>query len=355
MTLPDAVRRMIEMRALFWEDGRSWKRASDLTGASAQALSQRWMTYQRRYDLAEPHADTQPLRETAFPFDETITISATMEDDGESHSRYDIDDPIYDLPDDTHHWIDALEDYPDPLRLAFPTDIHIGKVDGKLTHDPRALDLMLKIVSDFKPHVVVVGSDLHEFDSISRWGSHFDRMAADALKEVEKPTLNLFSDLRSAAPDADLPFLVGNHDWRIEENSRRSQYRHTLISDYVDMLRAGGAWWMGFGNTAMDIRSLFLLHGQFTPKYAANKHGDFYAWHKDIMFGHTHRFDYSFRQNRVSWGIGSLASMWAHYSKHKTGWQQGFALATIYHGHTQVTPLIFNDYRTVWGNKEYRA
>lgn len=112
---------------------------------------------------------------------------------------------------------------------------------------------------------------------------------------------------------------------------------------------------MGFDNTYMDIRSLFLLHGQFTSKYAANKTGDFYAWEKDILFGHIHRQDYAFRQKRQCWASPSLASQWAHYSKYKVGWQQGFMLATIFDDHTSFEPLIFSNYQTVYGGKVYQA
>jgi len=252
-------------------------------------------------------------------------------------------------------WKQATKNLPAVYRLAFLSDFHFPY------HDPKALSLALKIVSDFNPNFVCLGGDVFEFNNISRWAVTPEQKMEGVLEAVYKPYSLFSKDLRDAAPNATIPFLIGNHDIRIRNdmnNDALAPYRSIVWSEFSKIIRQTGHLWFGFETTRINLGKLWLMHGNKTGMNVAKKH---YEWLKSpSISGHTHKSDRYIQptlngidETHVS---GCLCKIKPVYSDEVQPWTQGIVLATSFRdGPIMFDNIIFKDNRAVWGAKVYKA
>lgn len=263
-----------------------------------------------------------------------------------------------DADSDYPAWQKAFKQLPTTIRLAFLTDLHLPD------HDPRALELALKIVQDFQPHIVPHGSDVFDFETISRFPVDPRDAAEDVWIPVQQLYLAKMRDVASAAPAALHPFIVGNHDIRVWRfmTQQAPQFRATVSKAFTDTIRAAGGLWFGFKADQIRIGSLILLHGRTSGINAAKMNGDkITLWQDDVLTGHVHKAQsYTMlgsRRKTTSVTSGCLCNLQPRYSNHQHNWQQGIVLATIdcANDSTHFDLITFDKYRAVWGGKEYKA
>lgn len=332
MTLSPGAETILRLRRIFWEDGGSWQRVSQETGITGQALSQRWGHWVRKEGLAEPLL-TSPIEMST-----SIEETKQPEDDWMSF----------------HHQVDLL---PSTYRIAFLTDIHMPD------HDMRAVELALRIVSDFKPHVLPHGSDVFDLPTISRFESDPEDEAEDVWQAVNQPYLKLMRSVNDASADAWRPFIVGNHDARVWAFLTRlaPQFRHTISKLVVDTIRKADGLWLGWDTSEIALPGMLLAHGQgiVSGMYPARKLADYCATQESALAGHVHKFDNW--SKRGSQGIvtyqtsGCLCQLQPKWSHRRQNWQHGIVLATVVNGVAFFTPVPFVDYVAIWGDKEYRG
>jgi hypothetical protein len=260
--------------------------------------------------------------------------------------------------DDMSRWQVGVEALPSQYRLAFVSDLHIPD------HDPRAYELALQIVRDFNPHIVTHGSDAFDFLNISRFEIDPANLVEDAWEGIGELYGALMSDLKSAAPNALTPFLMGNHDIRLYKfmTDKAPQMRKHVMKMFVSSIRRAGSLWLGLETDTLHLRPLVVKHGTIATQAAARANGLKVGWSRYVLTGHTHRFDLAakttFDQTIVSLTSGCLCNLKPAYRHEAQDWQQGITLVTVdrERGSCYMEPVVFSlDYSAVFGGKFYEV
>ena len=237
--------------------------------------------------------------------------------------------PTNGLPDDTEQWEAALKKLPPIIRFGVMNDLHVPD------HNLKAVELALKIISDFKPHILQAsGSDALSFENIStHWEVDPEKMVDDVFEVIENPYRKIMTDIHSAAPDAIYPNLVGNHEKRLITflNQKAPQLKRTVLKTFIELIRSTGALWLGFNISGYKLHHLRVIHGYSTAKFAASVHLD--RFDMDIVSGDVHRAMYFARtvEERIIQSVttGCLCNLTPSYAYWQSNWQHGICLITI--------------------------
>lgn len=81
-------------------------------------------------------------------------------------------------------------------------------------HDERAMDIVLQVIEDFRPHRIIDGGDLIDNPEWSNKFRKFPEFAGSTQRAVNRAGLWV-SQLRQVAPDAEIDEVEGNHDARM--------------------------------------------------------------------------------------------------------------------------------------------
>lgn len=237
---------------------------------------------------------------------------------------------------DSERWQDTLstlrqrEQY---IRVAHLCDIHFPD------HDEAALNLAYRLIARRQPHIIVVGSDTADFSLISSFTPSADHGEAvtDELDELRRYWMPHIDTLQSAAPNAALVFVMGNHEQRIFDfmEGNAPKLRKTVERAWVDTVSyQGRVMWLG-RTEEVEIGHLLVKHGDATNEHAAKSLLEAESYQVSVMSGHIHRItNYSRMGRKYAVGAitsGCLCQLNAHYLKRrpKRVWQHGTALATI--------------------------
>jgi predicted phosphodiesterase len=94
------------------------------------------------------------------------------------------------------------------MSLLVGSDFHGQEVDG------FALAVFLDVARRTQPDVICLNGDVLDFYEPSRWSRNPSRLL-DLQGEIDWTVENIFKPLRSACPDAQIDFFVGNHEYRL--------------------------------------------------------------------------------------------------------------------------------------------
>jgi len=250
------------------------------------------------------------------------------------------------------------------LKIAFPTDMHVP------FQDDAAVDLAMRIVSDFNPDLLVCGSDGVDFYAISKFDKNPDRKCGvqeeiDKWKELQKAW-------RDAAPNARRRFLVGNHEDRL----RKYLWNHQELADLealklpnilgLESLGIEWEWRKAEIDACQEIvveDNLVIKHGQVIRKYSAytakaELENERYAI--STLTGHSHRGGTTYaavRGGMVQAHEGfCLCKLDPEYVR-RPDWQQGIVLAEVSRDTIAVEPVPFQTFShrkvAFWRGKEY--
>jgi predicted phosphodiesterase len=156
------------------------------------------------------------------------------------------------------------------------------------THVPHNIPLepVWEFAQDFKPTIVVLGGDVHDWGSVSHWAPPSSRVLdggtiAENYAQLVSVVLQPAFD---AAPKARVVFITGNHEgWLTKEAAANPQIRklvelqHKLPKE-VEIVPEKQAFHVN--------KHLCYLHGLYTVKYHA--YHTVHAVHKSVFYGHTH-------------------------------------------------------------------
>lgn len=239
------------------------------------------------------------------------------------------------------------------IKIAFPTDEHYP------FQDERARSIALAIVEDFRPDVLVTGSDGLDFYSLSSFDKDPARVKAGGLQREIDAWCAGQREWRSVAPDADRIHIPGNHEDRL----RRWLWRHPDIAD-LDALKLSSL--LKFDQLglieAQEVNffdRLLVHHGTRVHKNAgASAYAEleklFFAM--SSMTGHTHRGGSVYVTSRTGLVEAHegfcLCDLEPDYVANPN-WQHGILLAEVSADHLQVEPVPFRDYRAYWRGKLY--
>lgn len=245
------------------------------------------------------------------------------------------------------------------VKIAFPTDEHHPYQDDK------AIEVALRIVEDFQPDEIVVGSDGIDFYSVSKFSKDPVRLKGNNLQdEINswKATQRKWID---AAPNAKRRYITGNHEDRLEKYIWDHPELHGL-----DALRLPSLLGFdGLGLTKIEDEiaygdKLVVKHGTVVrthSAYTAKGELEKEMYSVSTLTGHTHRGGTHMATSRI--GVVQavegfcLCDQNPSYIKGRPNWQQGIVLATVsdFGVHFEQIPFFKKRSKTlaIWRGKQY--
>ena len=225
--------------------------------------------------------------------------------------------------------------------------------------DPLAASAMLADIAMLKPSsIILLGDHLDCGGFLAEhhtWGYVAE---TDYTFEDDCQATNQFLDaLQSAAPQATIEYLEGNHERRIEKwivtdvlkkgkgSSSSVKTLNALFSTETVLqldkrkipIYKQGQWYDGCHVPGTILRdNCYFTHGQFTSKAAAAAH--LAKYNSNIWFGHTHRMDMATKRTVASGPIGAwnpgclcqLQPFWMH--QNLTDWVNGYGIQLVQKG-----------------------
>jgi hypothetical protein len=252
-------------------------------------------------------------------------------------------------------------DFP-TLKIAFPTDQHVPY------EDREAVELAMKVIADFDPDEIIVGSDGLDFYAVSKFDK--DPLRGDTTKiqyEIDRWEENQRAWM-SAAPRARRRFLIGNH----EERLQRYLWRNPEIAD-LRSLKLSKV--LEFSDLEIDgepeqeivyFDKVMFRHGSVVRKgsaMSAKAELEQAKFAMSVNTGHTHRGGTHYSRTRA--GIIQanecfcLCGLQPHYDPGFVDWQQGTVLTTVGYNFLFIEPIPFTrrfgKLEAVWRGKLYQA
>ena len=225
--------------------------------------------------------------------------------------------------------------------------------------DQSAASAMLADITLLKPSsIILLGDHLDCGGFLAEhhtWGYVAE---TDYTFEDDIEATNQFLDqLQSAAPQATIEYLEGNHERRIEKwivtdalrsgKGSRSDVKmlNSMFSTQTVLgldrrkipIYKQGEWYDGCHVPGTILRdNCYFTHGQFTSKAAAAAH--LAKYNSNIWFGHTHRMDMATKRTVSSgpigaWNPGCLCQLqpyWMH--QNLTDWVNGYGIQLVQRG-----------------------
>lgn len=219
--------------------------------------------------------------------------------------------------------------------------------------DEEAIAACLADIEIIKPKQVV-----HLGDALECGGFLASHMTLGYVAELEQQGFErdiaatnwLWDEIAKRAPDAELHYLEGNHEHRIQRwavtqslrNGGDAKYLLKMFSpqSVLHLEKRKVNWWaLGEFHMGLRVRGAIKLgpahftHGSFTGKFATHRHVQEFGAH--VFHGHIHRSDYVVLRNvKVGTVIGAspgflakLQPYWQHGSL--TQWSHGYGLQLV--------------------------
>jgi len=195
------------------------------------------------------------------------------------------------------------------------------------------LDPIFEFMHDFKPDIVILGGDLHEWAVVSEWianqsrhldGSSIKQCFEDIEEKLLKPT-------KKACPGAKVVLLEGNHEWwlrkAIELNPNGKGYWE--LESNIDQRRYNVEI-LPLNVPFRISNHLVYIHGCYTNQYHARKTVE--AYHVSVLYGHvhdvqtyTHVSPVDVSQYYKGQSCGCLCKLNPHFLRNKPNrWVNGF-------------------------------
>lgn len=165
-------------------------------------------------------------------------------------------------------------------------------------HDAHVLQKLIRVVREHQPDQIIQIGDGIDFPQVSRWSKGTAGEYADTLQEhIEGYRGDVLVELRSAAPDARITWLEGNHDLRLREFVRKyaaplTNLRALKIESLFELEDLD----IGYVRGPLRVATNTLaVHGHESGGYCASasawdaKFTKRYGSDRNFIFGHTHQ------------------------------------------------------------------
>jgi len=217
------------------------------------------------------------------------------------------------------------------------------------THCPFhiRLDPVLEFLRDFKPDILVLGGDIHDFPALSRWVSDMSRaLDGGTIKEnFEELNTQILRPLRVAVGrKCEIIYEEGNHEHRIHiATAQRPDLR-----GYIELERniPKNIKIIPYNMPYRANKNVVFIHGLYLNAYHAKRTVD--AYHKSVYYGHVHTFQSHMAVSPVDvddyflgQSIGCLCNQNPDFMKNRpSSWTHGFAYGYLEDDETfQVNPV----------------
>lgn len=181
-------------------------------------------------------------------------------------------------------------------RFAALFDAHVGfESKGghkKPLHDPRALDVAMQFLEDFKPHDVILGGDILDCGAISHHNkgkarkTEGFRLLSDA-KECRRLVIDPIEKL--VPRGGTLVYLTGNHEDWIEDLLDEQPALEGMVN-IQDLLGLGDKWQVVEQGRGVTYNKLYFCHGDTVKGGEHVAKNAVISYERNIRFGHHHTY-----------------------------------------------------------------
>lgn len=225
----------------------------------------------------------------------------------------------------------------------FISDVHFPY------HDRAGWGLTLEVIKAVKPEIIFLGGDIIDFYSVSQYDK--DPARKLTLQKDLDYTYEELVKLRKLAPKAEIVFLQGNHEHRLERylHSKAEELSCLEALTLPNLLHLSSLKikWIPNG-TRIKIGKLWHIHGNEIAGAGANvAKAKFDKLGSNVIFGHHHKLQSYTRRNydgdmHGAWANGCLSDLQAEYA-HFTDWILGISLieyGKLGNFHVEQVPII---------------
>jgi len=247
------------------------------------------------------------------------------------------------------------------LKWIVVSDIHFPR------HDPRKVELFMKVMKYVKPDAIDLAGDIDDADSTSRWAEGTPASVVSIEDGGVRGTRDFLGELRNGNPDADIHFHDGNHGWTRHESylEKRAPAMLDLITpDTLYQYKDKGIEWHRYNEPPVRrFGDMFVHHGESISKHAAESvRNDCLNFGVSLIRGHSHRQGIYNKTYDLTgkilegYEIGHLTdeSQMDYTTSHD--WQAGFLVANVENGVRPFCQLIrIHDYTCYVNGKKFQA
>lgn len=218
-------------------------------------------------------------------------------------------------------------------KWAIINDWHLPK------HDKRKVALWLKIMREWKPDHITILGDFDDFEAPGRWvkgtPTEFTERVAITTETVSTKALK---EIREDHPDANIDWLDGNHEFRLEDYIAKSApalVGAVTIERIFDLANLGIEYQSYKEPPKKKFGGYYVHHGTLLGQNAGDsvrKECSHYG--VSMIMGHTHRLGNhrkSYYDGRIErgWEAGHMTNVkLMDYMPHQN-WQHGFLTGYI--------------------------
>lgn len=248
------------------------------------------------------------------------------------------------------------------LKWMMVSDVHFPR------HDPRKVELFLKVMKWWKPHAVDLLGDIDDADSTSRWAADKPlEMSISVSDGGVDGTKQFMADIRKIVPNADCHFHDGNHGW-----TRHGDYIAKKAPAFLDVVTPKSLYeydkygfnWHHYNEPPVKrFGDVYGHHGESISKHSGESvRNDVSNWGVSLVRGHSHRMGAYFQtynltgQELRGYEIGHLCDESAMDYSIQKNWQAGFAIAHVVNDYPHIQLIqITKDYTCVVDGKVFKA
>lgn len=248
----------------------------------------------------------------------------------------------------------------DGTRVVILTDMQIPYHDPRLIGSPhKQRALVENFIREYQPAYIIIGGDGMDFYGLSTFDKNPNRLLR--TKEELKMGGNMIDGLQKVAPDAQIVWLDGNHEYRLwraymemcAHNPKVLEILGALDIYKLDTrsllhLDDRGVLYQPYSGH-MNFLSFIVTHGDVVRQnssYTARAMYD--KWHSSGASGHTHRLGcYHFTdgtgRSHAWYELGALCMNTLEYVSNPN-WQNGFGYGEVLRDklHFQLAPIFDN-------------
>lgn len=234
------------------------------------------------------------------------------------------------------------------------SDIHFPK------QDDRAVELLLKVIKQWKPDAIDFVGDIDDAEGTSRWADGNLAESNNPIVEDMKIIQQFFGDVRKIAKTADIHLHDGNHGWTRHNNYIQTKAKAldgVITPDFLYGISKFGMNFHYYSEPPVKrLGEFYVHHGMAISKHAGQSvQGDMENWDVPLIRGHSHRMGAYYKTTMArdleGFEIGHMSDLKQMTYTNHHNWQMGFAYAHVVDGKAHVNLVKIKDYSCVIDGK----
>lgn len=206
--------------------------------------------------------------------------------------------------------------------------------------DDDAVDAFLEYVKNVQPKTVILNGDVLDMFMLSRFTKGEGRNPLEEITQCR----GLLASLRKLCPDADIFYIIGNHENRLEKYVlNKAPELASLVEDVFSILKIDEFKIRGCASLTINDKILFKHGTLLGNKSGLSAIKEMENAYMSGCSGHTHRLcKYIARKSgrKFFWiESGCLCSLTPEYMVNPN-WQQGFARIDFKNGKVANAKII---------------